>query len=132
MTDRDSVHPQLASLREAELPEHLWARIDQARAHRFRRRWGVGGMALALALVAVFALGLQPPRQPAPAAVARVAPSVEPRSDGAQHARVRALDRELQAAYRRNASDAEIAQLWVTRRALLARPGDPPARPVRI
>lgn len=130
-SDRDPLRLHLASLREPQLPERLWTRIDQARARRLRRRWGAAGLALALALAAVVTLPLQPPQRPAPVTTT-VARSVDPGRDGRWEAQVRALDRELQAAIRSNASDAEIEQFWVARRALLASRDGPPVQPVRI
>ena len=48
-------------------------------------------------------------------------------------ARLRTLDRELQAAYLRGSGEAEIAQLWEARAALLRdRVPATPVRPVRI
>lgn len=132
MNDRDYLHRQLAALPDPELPEHLWTRVSRARARRLRRRWGAGTAALALALVAIAMLSLQSVRQPTPASTRVVQSDAQPHNGRAQQVQVRALDRKLQAAYRRNASDAEIAQLWVTRRALLDRSGGSPATPVRI
>lgn len=107
------------------MPDLVWSRIERTLARRMRLR--AAAMAAVLAAVAAvpFLLAPPPPTQTAPKmADAAVA-------DEAAAESLRALDRELQAAYDRNASNAEIALLWQVRRAMAG--GDPDApRPLRI
>lgn len=137
--DEARLQRHLGALPEPPLPAALWPRVARARRRQLaRRRIALGG-----GVAALFALLVLPGRSPdpatpppmdtagvvasAPGAPARPAPSLD------QHARLRILDRELQAAYRRGSGQAEIAQLWQARAALL-RERDPgaPVRPVRI
>jgi hypothetical protein len=130
MPERDPLHRHLAALREADPPEHLWNRVDHARRHRTRRwQWGAGITALALAAVAL--LPFQPIPRPADIPEQAVAAGPVTGIDNTG-ARLRALDRDLQAAYRNHASEAEIAELWTMRRALLAMRDGRPVQPVRI
>lgn len=126
----------LAALQDPPLPEALWPRVARARARQLaRRRMALGGAA-----AAVFAALLAPvallDRGAVPGTSGQLAAGAEPpRAPAASDAtaRLRSLDRELQAAYRRGSDSAEIAQLWEARAALL-RTRDPatPVRPVRI
>lgn len=146
----DPLRLQLASLAEADPPEQLWAQLDGARRRRTRRwQWAAGGaamLALALGLLPLrpFTHSTQEPGRERiavhePVGAAPAEPAADPDGagpDGADPdgsgARLRALDRELQAAYRGNASDAELAELWITRRALLASRNGEPVKPLRI
>lgn len=115
----------LASLGEPALPDGLWQRVEGARRRRMRSRMGVAAgvaaVALAFALVLPGALdpGAEAPRLADGAAVPqRPAPA-----DAADRVRtVQAIDRALQAAYDRNASDDELEPLWQARRALVQGP----------
>lgn len=115
----------LASLGEPALPDGLWQRVEGARRRRMRSRMGVAAgvaaVALAFALVLPGALdpGAEAPRLADGAAVPqRPAPA-----DDADRVRtVQAIDRALQAAYDRNASDDELEPLWQARRALVQGP----------
>lgn len=129
------LHRCLADLPDPPLPEALASRLERAHASRSsRHRWGAGVAVAALAVIGLMPhlLGTDSDRmQSEQRAFAAAAPApVE------LHAQLRALDRELQAAYARRASDAEIASLWSNRRALLSiEPGaEPklPSRPIRI
>ena len=116
----------LAALGEPALPDGLWQRVEGARRRRMRSRIGavaasVAAVALAFALVLPGALdpGPEAPRLADGAAVPqRPAPA-----DAADRVRtVQAIDRALQAAYDRNASDDELEPLWQARRALVQGP----------
>ena len=126
----------LAALPDAPLPPDLWPRVARARARQLaRRRLATGGVA-----TAVFAALLLPvalvDRGTVPDPAARLSETGAAASraltpDAA--ARLRSLDRDLQAAYQRGSDDPEIAQLWEARAALLrGRDATASARPVRI
>jgi hypothetical protein len=118
MIEPTRVHEQLHALPEIPLPDALWRRVDAKRRQKLQRRKLGAGIA-ALALVAVIAAPLLAPmfagadRTPGEQIAAR--PAVQHNAQ----AELRALDRALQAAYDRGASDAEIAPMWVARDALL-------------
>lgn len=137
MSNHDHLREHLASLPEADVPERLWTRIDGARRRR-NRRWAAGAGIAGLAIVLGALLPSPPSRQlPSGARPAAIATSTSDGGDalpaGANtDPRLRALDRDLQAAYRRNANETEIAALWATRRALLASRRGRPIDPVRI
>ena len=136
--DRGRLQRHLATLPEPPLPEALWGRVAHARRRQVaRRRLAIGGgVAVALALAVL------PAQLPGPAvtadeqaaiAVAAHAPPPRVAAGSDPAARLRTLDRELQAAYHRGSDEAEIAQLWEARAALLGdRVPATPVRPVRI
>lgn len=144
----DPLLRHLAMSPEPELPPGLWTRIDHARRRR-RNRQALGTAVVAVALLAVSLVPRLPMdgavpgpavvavesgnRQPAAGdAGARVTATTVPRHS-ARDVRLRALDRALQAAYREGSSEAEIAQLWQARRALLdGPPGRSAGGPIRI
>lgn len=132
----DALHAYLAALPEAPPSPALWTRLAQARQRQLRRRRGVAvGLAtgcLALGVVGLFQLPRQvAPASPPPAAIDH-APATSPAPlQSAGSDAVRALDRELQLAYARNASDAELGALWDLRRNLLAS-HSPTTQPVDI
>ncbi len=108
----DPVIEKLRSLPEPPLPGEVWQRLDRRRARRTAARRG--GLALALAGGFAF-LGFMPgsdekavPPHPPASAVAQ-APRAESLST---------IDRALQAAYVRGASDDEVAPLWEVRKRL--------------
>ena len=139
MTDEDRLQHRLGALPEPPLPAALWPRVARARRRQLaRRRIALGG-----GLAALFALLVLPGRLSAPgllqgtgtAPVIAAARTVPPRADdaGDPDARLRILDRELQAAYHRGSGEAEIAQLWQARAALVrARDQGAPVRAVRL
>lgn len=132
----DALHAYLAALPEAPPSPALWTRLAQARQRQLRRRRGVAvGLAtgcLALGVVGLFQLPRQvAPASPPPTAIDH-APATSPAPlQSAGSDAVRALDRELQLAYARNASDAELGALWDLRRNLLAS-HSPTTQPVDI
>lgn len=144
----DPLRQHLQALPEPELSETLWPRLDGARQRRLdRQRRGAGALAIvlvALAVVPLLQIDLAAPNSAAANSTAAVVavPRPEPTdivaagsdiADADIAARLRALDRDLQAAYREGSSDAEIAQLWQARRALLAGNGHASvANPIRI
>lgn len=114
----DDIRRTLADLPEPPLPAGLWSRVQAAQARRAARlRGGVAGV-LAIAVVAVGALSFgvlpQPQSPGADDTSSGVATTVDVASDEAED--VRAIDRALQAAYARGASDDEIEPLWQARR----------------
>lgn len=135
--DDRALRRHLEALPEPALPDALWARVSRARRRQRARRQLVLGSGAAVALaVLVLPFQLPPPGGPPPVAdtVASTgaAPSRAPVAPE-DAAGLRALDRELQAAYRRGSDAAEIAQLWQARDALLRETGrGTPVRPVRI
>lgn len=127
MITDDSLRTYLAELPVPAPPATLWPKLDRARTRRLRRhRVGIG--VAGLAMLALLAVPVPVP-QPDPGALHPTAPGVAdraalvvaspPRSDAALGT-LRALDRELQAAYARGASDQELAPLWSARDAALA------------
>lgn len=126
--------PGLAASSDPPLPPGLWPRVARARRRQLRRRRAVlGGGLVAACLALALPLRLAGPDEAAPATgPSVVAVDATPRSGrGAtdQATRLRILDRELQDAYRRGSAQAEIAQLWQARDALLR--ADAPATPIR-
>jgi len=115
------VRQELHDLPEVPLPDALWQRVEAGRRLKIRRRKLFTGIA-SLALLAVMATPLLAPLltdtdvlRSEPLAAHQPA-----RSEQDVHADLRAIDRALQAAYDRGASDAEIAPMWVARNMLLA------------
>ena len=114
----------LQTLGEPTLPDGLWQRVDGARRQRLRRR--LGGVAMASVAAAALGLALVVPGGPAadgpllaegaPEAAEQAAPGVDADSIRTVHV----IDRALQAAYERNATDDEIEPLWRARQALMA------------
>lgn len=129
MNEHDALRERLASLRDSDPPGHLRARIERARKRR-NRRLGLAGSAL-VGVMAVVALSWQPLVQSPQSPTARSA-AAGPADVEAADAQLRALDRQLQAAYRANASERRIAELWELRRMLLANREGGSARPIRI
>lgn len=128
----------LSTLADPPLPPALWSRVAQARRRQLvHRRFAVGGgIAVACALLLLPGLpgpGVAPVPDPASQlASAERAPARAP-THADQAARLRILDRELQEAYRRGSGEAEIAQLWEARAALLGeRTPSFSVRPARI
>lgn len=112
---------ELHALPEIPLPDALWRRVEAGRRRKLRRRkLGTGIAALALAVLVATPLlvslltGPDAERGEMPVAYQ---PANGPRDIQAD---LHALDRALQAAYDRGASDAEVAPMWVAREALLA------------
>ncbi|WP_028916123.1 hypothetical protein [Pseudoxanthomonas sp. J35] len=115
MTPPDRLHELLQSLPEPPEPD-LWPRVLAARRRQRRQRRVVAGAAsfgLAALLVVALWPRLQPPQPAVDApAIVQATPDVD--------AQLRALDRALQVAYDRGASDDELAPLWEVRQALAA------------
>ena len=120
------------------LPPGLWPRVARARRRQLRRRRAVmGGGLVAACLALALPLRLAGPgealRAPGPSIAAiDAAPAATENATPAtadQATRLRILDRELQDAYRRGSAQAEIAQLWQARDAVLR--GSAPATPIR-
>lgn len=111
------VRQELHDLPEVPLPDALWQRVEAGRRLKIRRRKLFTGIA-SLALVAVMATPLLAPLF-TNTYVLRSEPQAA-RSEQDVHAELHAIDRALQAAYDRGASDAEIAPMWVVRNTLLA------------
>lgn len=109
---RDPVIEKLRSLPDPPLPYAVWQRLNQRRArHMALRR---GGVALGIVLAGGLAfLGIPPQEgeEPVPAQVAAVV-------DAVPIASLSTIDRALQAAYARGASDDEVAPLWEARKRL--------------
>lgn len=126
----------LAALPEPRLPDLLWSRLAAAQRRRHRRRQLVRYSLAAAALLAVAVIppwpGLWSPTS-APAPVESPFAAAEARH--ALESEIRALDRALQAAYERGASEQEAATLWQARDRAVARlrsGADPLPQPVRI
>jgi hypothetical protein len=111
----ESLQARLAALPEPSLPPSLWPRLHLARVRqRERRRRVIAGSMAVLALVAlpfVYTRIVAPPApQPDAFAAAPRAPLHEEP--------LRIVDRELQHAYERGASEQELQQLWQRRQAI--------------
>lgn len=114
MNTPDRFHELLQSLPEPPEPG-LWPRVLAARRRQRRQRRVVAGVA-SFGVAALLAVALWPGVQAPPAvdtpAIVQATPDVDEQ--------LRALDRALQTAYDRGASDDELAPLWEVRQALAA------------
>lgn len=109
----DSLRAHLADLPEPVLPPALFPRIEVARVRQRTRRRQLLATSVMAAAMAVISLPLLHDRTaPAPEILAGV-----PRAPLREQP-LRALDRELQHAYERGASDQELQRLWKQREAL--------------
>lgn len=107
----DPILEQLQSLPEPPLPNDLWQRLDRRR--RRRMAWRRGGVAAVLLGGFAF-LGFFPGSEtPAPAPEHAQTAAV---ATGMRGGSLQSVDRALQAAYARGASDDEVAPLWAARR----------------
>lgn len=115
------VRQELHDLPEIPLPDALWQRVEAGRRLKIRRRKLFASTA-SLALVTVMAMPLLVPLFTATDVIQSepLAAHQPIRSEQDVHSELRAIDRALQAAYDRGASDAEIAPMWVVRNTLLA------------
>lgn len=115
MNTPDRFHELLQSLPEPPEPG-LWPRVLAARRRQRRRRRRVVAGAASFGVAALLAVALWPGVQAPPAvdtpAIVQATPDVDEQ--------LRALDRALQTAYDRGASDDELAPLWEVRQALAA------------
>lgn len=118
---RESPHSRLQALARTPdqvPPDALWQRLRAGQRRAVLRRRLAGGAtasALALLLVAVLPWPLaQAPTAPAPASVATQDPALI-------QEQIVSIDRALQVAYARGASDEEVAPMWQARNALAAR-----------
>lgn len=118
---RESPHSRLQALARTPdqvPPDALWQRLRAGQRRAVLRRRLAGGAtasALALLLVAVLPWPLaQAPTAPAPASVATHDPALI-------QEQIVSIDRALQVAYARGASDEEVAPMWQARNALAAR-----------
>lgn len=127
---------RLAALPDPPLPAGLWPRIAKARSRQVAGRRAALGGAVAVAFAALalpIALTVQQGAPGASVPLASPAAAHAAPADADVSARLRSIDRELQAAYRRGSGEAEIAPLWEARAALLDnRSPAAPVRPVRI
>ncbi|WP_460812384.1 hypothetical protein [Luteimonas pelagia] len=129
--------PRIARLRDLEapaLPEALWPRVEARRRALFARRRRFAGVAAALLVAGGIGLLARLPGNgpdgPGVPTAQRVDSAPLP---GPVVLQVRAIDRELQAAYQAGAHAEEIERLWRTRGALLASGGRAgPVEPLRI
>lgn len=113
----DNLRNQLQRAGDIPPPAALWARVrdGQARMHRRRRiAAGVAASALALAVVAVVPW-LAPSHDAHPPQTSLAMAGSDPAAS------MIAIDRALQAAYDRGASDMEIAPIWEARNVLATR-----------
>lgn len=120
MSESSRMHESLRALPEPGLPPAIWQRLQSRRRQQIRRRKMGAGLA-ALAMVAVMAVPLLSPITTAPERDPHLSLFEQPHASGAGdvHEQLEAVDRALQTAYDRGASDAEIAPMWVARNALL-------------
>ncbi|WP_299346132.1 hypothetical protein [uncultured Pseudoxanthomonas sp.] len=117
-----------AELPEPALPPELWPRIERARVRQRTRRRQLLATSVMAAAMAVISLPLLHDR-------IATAPDImagAPRAPLREHP-LRTLDRELQHAYERGASDQELKRLWQQREALARQGADADIpRPVEI
>jgi hypothetical protein len=123
----EGIRQALGHMPEPVPPDSLWPRLLLRRRRQVRRRRVVAGLASTGMVAAFVALLARPgwtPEPPPP-------PVAQPVRAAAGHqldAQVRAIDRALQVAYVRGASDSEVAPMWEARRHLLAALGNPRVR----
>ena len=113
----ESLRAHLADLPEPALPPELLPRIERARVRQRTRRRQLFATSVMVAAMAVISLPLLHDR----IATAPEIMAGAPRAPLREHP-LRTLDRELQHAYERGASDHELKRLW-QQRAALARHG---------
>jgi len=119
-TPGQRLRKRFTALPQVTPPPSLGERIGRAHRSRLRRlRAGAIAAALAVACVAIVPALQREPMRATPGVAST------PAIDREKLADVRALDRALQTAYERNASDDEIAPLWAARARLLGRPIHP-------
>ena len=120
------VKAYLAGLQAPPLPDGLWQRVEAARRRRMAARLGVAAScagAVGVLTLVLFQASVLPGRQAAPPArVADAAPAAAPAVAAEEniHRSVQAIDRALQVAYDRQATDDEVAPLWQARKELLS------------
>lgn len=113
----DPLREQLLSLPDLPPPDTLWPKLRRLQHQRVARRRflsGSGLTALALSLGLLLSGNLPPQPIDRGASQAKATRRLDP--DG----RLQAVDRALQAAYARDASDAELTPLWDIRHRLAA------------
>lgn len=116
-TPHRDLREHLRALPELAPPPQLSDRIARAQARRVTR-WRAGAAAGTLIVACLCAL---PVLQHAPAPdAAQQRRALIPARDQDPAADVRAIDRALQTAYERGASEDELAPLWAARTRLLA------------
>jgi hypothetical protein len=124
----ESIRTRLAALPEPELPPALWPRLHLARVRQHERRRGI--IAGSLAVLALIALPVVYTRIVSPSTPMPDLVTITPRAPLHEEP-LRVLDRELQLAYQRGASEQELQWLWQRRQAL-ARTGTTTAPPYPI
>lgn len=119
MNTPDDIHHALQALHEPLPPASLWTQVRAARQRQLRRRRSLAASVSTGLVLALCVVMLRPwtPPQPSPQTATQAV--TDPAGRHVDE-RVRALDRALQAAYDRGASDAEVAPMWEARHALLA------------
>lgn len=115
-TPRRDPLDDLRALPELAPPPHLPDRIARAQARRLAH-WRTGAAAVTLILAAVCVLPLVP-YGPLPDTSPSTA--LPPAPERNHLADIRAIDRALQTAYERGASEDELAPLWAARARLLS------------
>lgn len=119
MNDHDPLlRRHLRALPDPAAPAGLRERVLAAHGHRRLAIHGATGIAAAVVSVALI-LPVLPSVEQAPPSARRAAPPAAAHGHAAT-ARLRAIDRALQAAYERGASDDEIAPLWRVRESLVS------------
>lgn len=110
----DPVRQHLQSLPEPPLSDELWLRLSARHQRRANHRRVLRGAALALVL-GVGAFWLAPWTPSGESGPSRTHPATTTSPDTS----VQAIDRALQAAYARGASDEEVAPLWEIRQRMI-------------
>lgn len=131
MNDRDphDLRRHLRALPDPAVPSGLRDRVLATHGRRRRLVQGTTGLAMA----AVAAVLLQPALPPPDTTPERITASAQESTSAPVQtaadtgARLRAIDRALQAAYERGASDDEIAPLWRVRESLSSALSLPPS-----
>lgn len=116
----DPVRQHLQSLPEPPLADELWLRLSARHQRRAGRMRVMRGATLALVLAAAgFWLAPWPASQGDDASQAHQLTAASPDT------RVFVIDRALQAAYARGASDEEVAPLWEIRERMILNSATP-------
>lgn len=118
----EGIRQALGHMPEPVPPDSLWPRLLLRRRRQVRRRRVLAGLASTGMVAAFIALLARPGWIPEPTPPPATPPA-QVAAGNQLDAQLRAIDRALQVAYDRGASDSEVAPMWEARQDLLAANG---------